>query len=225
MSNEKENLLKEQSNQLTEEQKELKEKLLEALNNKDVNLTSSLATYLNQLINLEISVLNNTVPSNELLALNKPELFAEIADYNFCNRPSKLIKDTLTKEENSPFKNLELNSTKQFYRGILEETFSLNFDGDIINLFKIYHDQNNCYGQEYLIDLHKIEANSNEINNLSGTEKLKISLANYVYNLLLQDFGMKNTNNINAKRNILSRYSVNTSIYGIEEVKTRVRTR
>lgn len=225
MSNEKEEKLREQVNSTPAKQKELKAKVLESLNNKTIKLTSASAEYLRKLIELKVSVLNSKEYPSNLSTLINSKLFAEIADYNFCNRPSKLIEDTLTEGETNYSKNFKITSTKHFYKTITEETFYFSNGEDTIELFKIYHDPDNCYGQEYLIDLHKIEADPNEISNLLDDEKSKLNLINKIYVLLLEDFGIKNYNGINAKGNILSRYSVNTSLYSVAEVKPKVRTK
>lgn len=198
------------------------EELLKMTDNCQKKLSQKSLDYLRKLVNLEISVLNDSSNQEELKKVTELEEFTEIADYNFCNRPLKLIEEKLFNEKNGFLKNASLISSQEYCGRIPVNRYSINFNGENIDLFEIYHDENNCYGQKYLINLHKI---INDSTTLTNSEKIELILTNYIYKLLLKDFGLKDVEEINAKQGILSRYSINTSTYYKQEEKPKVKTK
>lgn len=197
------------------------EELLKKVDSNKQKISPKSLNYLKKLINLETSVLNNTLNQEELKKVIGLEGFTEIADYNFCNRPLKLIEENLFNQKNSSFKNISIISSQEYCGRIPMNRYSINFNEENIDLFEIYHYEDNCCGQKYLINLHKIISDSN---NLTKNEKLKLNLTNYIYKLLLKDFGLKDVEDINGKQGILSRYSINTSVYYKEE-RSKVKTK
>lgn len=114
----------------------VKEELKESIKNYKGILTAPMIEYLESLINLDFSVIKDSISDHERNALSELGIYKRIAIYNIYNRALSIIQQTDIQIDNYD------NNTKQE-----ELNIKLDLGDQTTNLFKFYYiDGNKQYG-------------------------------------------------------------------------------
>ena len=186
-----------------------KEDIINELKSYKRILTSPMIDYLNELINLNFSVLEKRLDEEDNKLLSEIDIYKKVAVYNIYNRTLNILKNidgNFTISENNKVPRLE--AFKEFNNKKIE-LFNYNYDDGLYEERKLYHKyKNSRIGQ---INLYKTEENKrvreleikkieNNINNIKSNG----TIWNHFYKKELLKKYKKLLNEIQEKGNIYS---------------------